>query len=288
MQGNGIFSNLTFSEKRKIILFLLLEKPCTLQEINEHLSVKSPESQPRIKEMESVGLVVKDEDVYKLTVLGKIAAMNYKPFLDTIEAIERNKDFWEKHDLSVLPDKFLYDLKKLKSCSVVSSKNFKIGESHPEFIRNVNVAKKIKGVTSVINSGWAGTFIDLARKNAHIEIIVTMDVYEDILKECPDKLEKLLSNKNVHIYVCDDDIKIAFAAMQGDGGPFLSLGLYNKNTHCYDNTNDLEGNDYESMKWGEELFEYYKESSVEIEMMPEQNEYLNCENDHDVVELNSI
>lgn len=62
MQGNGIFSNLTFSEKRKIIIFLLLEKPCTLQEINEHLSVKSPESQPRIKEMESVGLVVKDED----------------------------------------------------------------------------------------------------------------------------------------------------------------------------------------------------------------------------------
>lgn len=51
MQGNGIFSNLTFSEKRKTILFLLLEKPCTLQEINEYLGVKSPESQPRIKEI---------------------------------------------------------------------------------------------------------------------------------------------------------------------------------------------------------------------------------------------
>ena len=288
MKGNGLLSVLTFSDKRKGILFFLQECPHTLSEINDYFDIGTTESIPRLKELIAGKMVIKQDDMYRLTKLGEIMAVNYKPFLDTVEAIERNADFWEKHDLSVLPERFLYDLKKLKSCNVVTSKNYKIGESHPEFIRNVKVAKKIKGVTSVINSGWAGTFIDLASRNVHIEIIVTMDVYEDILKECPDKLEKLLSNKNVHIYVCDDDIKIAFAAMQGDGGPFLSLGLYNKNTHCYDNTNDLEGNDYESMKWGEELFEYYKESSVEIEMMPEQNEYLNCENDHDVVELNSI
>jgi len=129
MQGNGIFSTLTFSEKRKTILFLLLEKPCTLTEINEYLGVRSPESQPRIKEMESVGLVIKEDDEYKLTLLGEIAAVNYKPFLDTVEAIERNKDFWEKHDSSAIPTEFLYRLRDLKDCKVIASENFNICES---------------------------------------------------------------------------------------------------------------------------------------------------------------
>ncbi|TAH71569.1 MAG: ArsR family transcriptional regulator, partial [Methanosarcina mazei] len=75
MKSTGLLSILTFSEKRKDILFLLQENPKTLSEIKDYFDVRSPEILPRLKEMENSNMIVRQEGVYKLTSLGKVAAI---------------------------------------------------------------------------------------------------------------------------------------------------------------------------------------------------------------------
>jgi len=273
MEINGTIDLLTFSGIRRDALLYLINGPKKLDEIKDHLGLKTPEIQPHLKKLELNGIIEKAGDLYTLTQLGNIAAHYLEIFYETTAAIDSNKEFWDNHDLSVIPQKLLLDIRKLKSCHVAVTKNYTIGEPHPDFIKIAKSASRIKGVTSVINPFWIDVFIEISSKPVQLEIIVTLDVYDEIINKYPDKLEQLLKNKNSHIYVCDDDIKIAFSSMCGDNGPFLSIGLYNKNTQCYDNLNDLEGHDFESMSWGDQLFEYYKDISVKIEMETEHVDY---------------
>ena len=80
MKSSGLLSILTFSEKRKDILFLLQESPRTLSEIKDHFDVKSPEILPRLKEMETSNMIIRQDGMYQLTSLGRVAAIYYKPF----------------------------------------------------------------------------------------------------------------------------------------------------------------------------------------------------------------
>ena len=96
MKSSGLLSILTFSEKRKDILFLLQENPRTLSEIKDYFDVRSPEILPRLKEMEAANMIVRQDGMYQLTSLGKVSAIYYKPFLDTLTAIEDKRRFLER------------------------------------------------------------------------------------------------------------------------------------------------------------------------------------------------
>ena len=119
VKSSGLLSILTFSEKRKDILFLLQESPKTLSEIKDYFDVRSPEILPRLKEMEAANMIVRQDGMYRLTSLGKVSAIYYKPFLDTLTAIEANEDFWRDHDLGAIPDMLLNRIQELKDCRVV-------------------------------------------------------------------------------------------------------------------------------------------------------------------------
>jgi len=264
MKSNGIHSVLTYSEKRKNILFLLQERPRTITEINDYLKIKSTESSPRLKELETVDLVTRNGDCYELTWVGKVVAVNYAPFLDTITSIERNKDFWINHDLSVIPKKFQNNLKFLKNCKVVRSKDYKICYSHDEFVDNVINAEHIKGVTSVFNPYWITLFTEVSTTDISIDLIITKEIYNEIKRDYSKELKFLLENPNAHIYIYNDELKIAFATMDVFDGTFFSLGLYDINTGQYDNQNDMEGTDQSSFMFGEFLFEYFKDKAMEV------------------------
>ncbi|MDP4228598.1 MAG: ArsR family transcriptional regulator, partial [Bacteroidota bacterium] len=148
MKSSGLLSILTFSEKRKDILFLLQENPRTLSEIKDYFDVKSPEILPRLKEMEAANMIIRQEGMYKLTSLGKVSAIYYKPFLDTLTAIETNEDFWRDHDLSAIPDTLLNRIQELKECKVMRDEHEHIYDTHKAFVENVLSSTRFIGFTS--------------------------------------------------------------------------------------------------------------------------------------------
>lgn len=258
MKSSGLLSILTFSEKRKDILFLLQENPRTLSEIKDYFDVRSPEILPRLKEMESSNLIVRHEGMYRLTSLGKVTAIYYKPFLDTLTAIEINEEFWGDHDLAAIPETLLNRIQELKECKVVRDEHEHIYDTHKAFLENVLSSTRFVGFSSIFLPSHPPMFLELARRGIPISIIVTPNVFFKIKSEHNVEIEEFLkfNHTSFHVY---ENAKIAFVVTDR----FLSLSLFFKNG-TFDPRNDLIGFDSLSLKWGEDLFKYYKENSIEI------------------------
>lgn len=258
MKSTGLLSILTFSEKRKDILFLLQESPKTLSEIKDHFDVRSPEILPRLKEMETSNMIVRQDGMYHLTSLGRVSAIFYKPFLDTLTAIEANEDFWKDHDLVAIPDTLLTRIQELKECRIVRDEHEHIYDSHKTFMDNVQVSNRFMGFSSIFLPSYPSMFLEMAQRNIPVSIIVTPNVFFKIKSEHNAEIEEFLKFKNTSFHVYDN-AKVAFVVTDR----FLSLSLFFKNG-TFDPRNDLIGFDSASIKWGEDLFKHYKENSIEI------------------------
>ncbi|MGB4162052.1 MAG: winged helix-turn-helix domain-containing protein [Methanosarcina flavescens] len=261
MKSSGLLSVLTFSEKRKEILFLLQENPRTLSEIKDYFDVRSPEILPRLKEMEAANLIVRQEGMYKLTSLGRVSATYYKPFLDTLTAIETNEEFWRDHDLTAIPEVLLNRIQELKECRVIRDEHEHIYDTHKAFSENVMSATHFVGFSSIFLPSHPSMFLELARRNIPVSIILTPNVFFKIKSEHCAEIEEFLKYKHTSFHVYDN-AKIAFVITDR----FLSLSLFFKNG-TFDPRNDLIGFDSSSIKWGEDLFKYYKENSIEIKSL---------------------
>ena len=187
-------------------------------------------------------------------------ATAYKPFLDTISAIETKEEFWVEHDLSAIPMNLLNRIQELKESNIISTKTCNIGESHKEFKEIVINSRSIEGATGVFNPVWVGMFLQLARYGVEISLIVTENIFSEIKNMYCSQLAAGLDCEKVHLYVTKSELKAAFVST--DQGISLSLNYKNG---TYDPYNDLMGYDQASMNWVKDLFEYYKENSIEIE-----------------------
>lgn len=274
VKGTGFLSLLTYSGYRKDVLFLLLERQRTLTEIKDYFNVKSPEICPRLSELEDSGLIIKTDGAYELTPFGEVLTKQLKPLLDSIQAMESNKDFWDRHDVSTIPDSLLDKIGQLKDCNVSKLESYKIGGSHIGFLKNVGNSESFRGVTSVLNPQWVDLFSELSGLNVSIEIIITAEIFEAIKLNYPEQLKEYLKNPNAHIYVSDDDLRIGISTISGRGWTFFSMALNNKFTGDYDTQTDLQGYRQEAFKWGEELFKHYKENAVEVPRIQEVNKFV--------------
>lgn len=264
----SLLSILTASEKRKDTLLLLHEKPRTLSEIKEYFIVRSPEILPRLKEMEAAKMILRQDGLYSLAPLGKVAAMYYRPLLGTLDAIEANGEFWGEHDLSVIPEPFLTQISALKECRVLSDTHSNIFDTHDDFVANTLASTHFNGFTSIFMPSWPDIFLELAREEIPVSIIVTEGVYNQITKNYSEQMEEGLKFKNAHLYV-HDPVNIAFASTD----LFFTMSLYLPNG-IYDPRNDLVGSDPSAIKWGDALFNYFKETAIEIKGALPQNEFV--------------
>jgi predicted transcriptional regulator len=261
VKSEGLLSTLTFSERRKNILFLLEESPKTLSEIKDNLNLKSPELLPRLKEMEDANMILKEEGQYRLSSLGKVSAIYYKPFLDTLASIEANEDLWVNHDHDVIPETLLSRIQELKDCRVIKDEHEHIYDSHKSFIENVMSATQFMGLASIFLPNFPEMFLGLARKNIPVSIIVTPNVFLKIKREHIAETEEFIKYERTSLYVSSNE-KVSF----GVTDRFFSLSLCFKNG-TYDPRSDLVGFDSSSIKWGEDLFNHYKENSIEIKSL---------------------
>jgi len=263
MKSRGILSVLTFSEKREAILFLLLKEPKTLPEIKSYLNVSSPEILPRIKEMETRNLICKDGKHYVLTPIGNVVVRFFQPLINTLHVIEENEDFWKKHMVEAIPQQFLERIGELGSCRLVENKLENMYEPHTEFFENISKSEFVMGVAPIFNPAYPSFFLRLSQQKVQVALILTKNVFEKVKKEHRDNLQEFLDNNNTSLcIILDNDINIAFVVTNS----FLSLSLFFKNG-TFDAQRDLISFDKSALKWGEELFNYYKNRSEQIKSL---------------------
>ncbi|WP_406670596.1 winged helix-turn-helix domain-containing protein [Methanolobus sp. ZRKC4] len=258
MKSKGILSILTFSEKRKDILFLLEEKPCTLSDIKEYFDVSSPEIFPRLKEMENYNLIKKADKHYQITPIGLAMIRHFRPFLDILSTIEKNETFWKEHMLDDIPQSMIDNLMELKNSELVSDSIENIYESHKTFTENISKSSFLKGVSSIFIPTYPDFVVGMAERNVPTSLILTEKVFSKVRDEHREKLEYYLNASQTELFVVDD-IKVAFVVTDY----FFSLSLFFSNG-SYDPRSDLVGYDTSAIKWGNDLFEHYRKLSRRV------------------------
>lgn len=258
MRSMGLLSILTFSKKRKDILFLLEEKPCTLSDIRGYFNVSSPEISPRVKEMVNYNLIEKADKHYQLTPIGRAMIRHFRPLLEIIETIEKNESFWKEHYLDDIPQSMIDNLMELKNSELVSDSIENIYESHKTFTENISKSSFLKGVSSIFIPTYPDFVVGMAERDVPTSLILTEKVFSKVRDEHREKLEYYLNASQTELFVVDD-IKIAFAVTD----VFFSMSLF-FNPDTYDPRTDLVGYDRSSLKWGSDLFDHYKGMSRQV------------------------
>lgn len=141
---------------------------------------------------------------------------------------------------------------------VVESSPTDVFLPHREFMRNLTKSSTVKGVSPIFHPEYPPALLELAKKGAKVSLIVSRHVYEKIRAEHSAALKNFLSLENTALMI-NDEVEVAFTVTD----VFLSLGLFNKNG-AYDTHRDLMSYEASALKWGDDLFNYYKKRSERI------------------------
>jgi len=78
------------SEKRTDLLLLLKEKPRTIEEINNGLDTNSVAILPQLKKLKENGLVIQQDKIYELSLLGKIIVRKTESLVKALRQLEND------------------------------------------------------------------------------------------------------------------------------------------------------------------------------------------------------
>ena len=92
-----------FSEKRKELMFLLLEGAKTSEEIENIMGVSWRSMMLPVKELKEMDLLLHEDTKYKLSSIGRLVAENAKPVSDIMDIMDKNTDYWASRDLKAIP-----------------------------------------------------------------------------------------------------------------------------------------------------------------------------------------
>jgi len=87
---SNLITILLSSEKRTDLLLLLKEKPRTIEEINNELDTNSVAILPQLKKLKEKGLVIQEEKIYELSLLGKIIVRKMESLVKAFRQLEND------------------------------------------------------------------------------------------------------------------------------------------------------------------------------------------------------
>lgn len=248
------------SEIRIKILMILNDDSMKLGQLRNNLNLTSSTILHAMKDMDDEGLIENTDEGYALTNIGRIQAILISDLIKTITVLTKNKDFWLSHDISGIPEHLLKGLGDLSGCDAVLGGKADILKPHLNFIKVLMGAKVVRGVSPIFYHEYPNIIEKLVKNNANVETIVTNEILSILNNgEYKSRLESLLNEKNFLLWVIDEEVKVAFTVTDS----VLSFGLF-RDDGAYDLTTDLISQKKDAIKWGNELFEYYRKRSNRV------------------------
>ncbi|WP_440952108.1 helix-turn-helix transcriptional regulator [Methanococcoides sp. FTZ1] len=256
---SSLTDNVWLSEKRTNLLLLLMEGPRDIEQIKMSLNVTSRGMMPQIKKLKEKHLIIEDGDYYKLSNIGELIVKNMLPLINTLSMISDNRNYWEEHDITILPPHLFKRLHELGNYLLLEPDLHHTFEIPKEFTENLLKSKEIKSIISFYRPEYPKFYSELAEKANSLTLILSEAAFKRMKNNCMKELEYLLSAKNSRVLV-----------YKGKARPpaidvsewFMYISFFNKNG-SYDH-NDIMSFDESALQWGSELFDHYCEQSVEI------------------------
>lgn len=255
---SSLIDTIFLSEKRKNLLLLLDESPKNSDEIKKSLNVTSTSIMPQIKKLTDDELVIKKEGLYELSELGELIVEKMRPLLDTLKIIEENHEYWANRDLEVIPRHLLSRIDELDDCEIIEPELNSMFEPVKDVVDNLLLSRDVKIVSAFFRPGYPVLLKQLIEKGARISLILTESVFNRFQNDYEEELKLFMDSENTSLFICNCDLKLASAITER----FMSLALFYK-SGIFDHRQLITFN-YSALKWGNELFSYYRQKSKEI------------------------
>ena len=123
------------SGMRSRLLLAIYENPKKLDELRGELHKPSATILHGLKELENINLVRKVQKSYELTSNGFLLTANMIKLIENWYSINKDKSFWNNHDLSGIPDELLKSIYLLKDAEYVNSTTSILQDPQPYRIR---------------------------------------------------------------------------------------------------------------------------------------------------------
>jgi len=278
---SSLLDTLFLSEKRKDLLLLLKkEGPKNSEDIKDVLDFPWKSITPQIKKLTDWGLVLEDHGVYSLSEMGAVIASNVEFFLSTLSVYEDNLDFWSDHDVSPVPFHILNKIGELGHVRIIEQDFSNVFRIPEEIMTNLMNSKRIMSFISIFHPFSLLLLFEYIQKNIEATTIVTEKVLEAFQTEYHSDIPILQTNNpiiNKALIEYKKEIKNVFCSKasdflvyEGDLKPMsmiitdkiFILSLLDKKGRL--TTRFLIAFEPQALKWGEELFMYYKERSKSV------------------------
>lgn len=248
--------------KIQILLSLLVEHP-PLSRLRDITGSTSQALIPKIRNLESQMLIESRNSEYFLTPLGKAVAVEVANFVNIMSGISSHKEFWAIHDLSGIPEEFLQRIGELQDSEVKLDTQVDIMHVYSHFLKIVREAAYIHGISSIMSPGLAETVAERVVAGIPVELVVSRQVISLLGKEpYIGQIKQLLQFQNFKIWVTSEDLKVGITVTD----KYLSVGLFKNDSNQYDSSTDLFSQGREAIGWGEDLFRYYRDRSVLLDI----------------------
>ena len=243
--------HLLTSNMRTKLLLSIYDNSKNLDELRNELNKPSASILHGLKELERINLVQKDNKSYQLTSNGYLLATNMIKLIENWYTINRDKSFWNLHNLDDIPDELLKKMYLLKDVDYVLSTTSNLSNAFNQYVKLISSSKKLKMIIPIYSENHFNHIID-SSSIRHIDLIISKEIFKTI-KRSRRFRTKLLRNEKVNVICVENNLKIFLTLSE----EFMSLTLFFKDGH-YDDSEILIGKSENSKHWASELFAFYE------------------------------
>lgn len=242
------------SGMRSRLLLCIYKHPKNLDDLRQDLKKPSATILHGLKELETINLVKKVKKSYELTSNGYLLTTNMIKLIENWHSVNKNKDFWNNHDLSDLPEDVLKNIYLLKDAECISSTTSNLSNAFNRYIQLISNANRLKIILPIYSENHFKYLMELLEKNKleSLDLVINKKVLDSLRKH--DLFNKnILQNKKVNVKCLNRELKL-FLTYSDD---FMSLSLFFNDGH-YDDSQILIAKDENALKWASSLINYYK------------------------------
>ncbi|WP_405270885.1 helix-turn-helix transcriptional regulator [Methanobrevibacter sp.] len=255
---NEEFKNVKYiltSSMRIKLLLAVYENSKNLEELRKELKKPSATILHGLKELENINLIKKSQKYYELTSNGYLLTTNMIKLIENWYSINRNKTFWNNHDLTDIPEEMLKNIYLLKDVEYENSTTSDLSNAFTKYIKLISKSTELQIILPIYSENHFKHMIRLLNeeKFKKIELIVSKRILKSI-KQNTDLNNALLKNKKVKINCIEQDLKVFLTRSNN----FMSLSLFFKDG-LYDDSQILIGKDENAMKWALNLFRFFSD-----------------------------
>jgi len=211
-----------------------------------------------LKRCEELAIITRKED--KIYLTAKVKAV--KKFLSVIEGYGKFLEVFGKYmnvySLDDIPYWLVARLYELRDIKVVERKEDFLSP-HKEFIEGIANSEEIYGYATVLFDEYIDFFLRMAEEGRKIEIIVSKEILDRILKDFGKELVRGLEKENVGFYVSRRNFRLSFIVADD----FFSISFYFAGG-AFDYKRDFVCRSEDARRWGLDLFSHIKKFSDRV------------------------